>query len=65
MVYWDMRKNFDEYLEQLHEYREKRSEELAGLSPEERTERMNAEGLKLAKELGLTIVSKKREKLTN
>ena len=55
---------FDEYLEQLHKYREKRSEELAGLSPEERTEQMSAKGLKLAKELGLTIVSRSREKAT-
>jgi hypothetical protein len=56
---------FDEYLEQLHKYREKRSDELAGLSREERTEQMNEEGLKLARELGLTIVSKKRNKVVS
>ena len=51
---------FDEYLERLHRYREKRAEELAGLSPEERFKKANEKGLKLAEEMGLTV-SKPRQ----
>jgi len=51
---------FDEYLDKLHQYREKRAEELAGLSPEERFKKANEKGLKLAEEMGLTV-SKPRQ----
>ncbi len=51
---------FDEYLDKLHRYREKRAEELSGLSPEERFEKANERGQRLAEEMGLTV-SKPRE----
>ena len=51
---------FEEYIESLHKYREKRAEELAGLSPDERFKKANEKGLKLAEEMGLTVSKPKQ-----
>jgi len=47
--------DFEEYLDQLHKFREKRSGELAKLSPEERREEINRRGRELAEKYGLKI----------
>ncbi len=51
----------DDFLDDLHKYREERASELDGLTSEEAWKKMNEPGIAIAEQLGFTIMTAESE----
>ncbi len=53
----------DDFIDKLHTYREKRAEEIKGMSLHDETDALNERGLQIARDLGLRVASPDYRKL--